>query len=137
MSQALGDEDIWKMIRCGKCKHEFCGKCGEKPHKRQADQDIDCEEYSRWRQENEKGDESFALYMKEKKIFPCPRCHNAGELKSGCKFLYCRCKANFCALCGVQLKEQQHFAHFQNGPNCTGPFGEGCLGPSDTAGVDK
>ena len=26
-------EAIWKNVVCGKCKHEFCGKCGEKPHK--------------------------------------------------------------------------------------------------------
>jgi len=132
----LDREDQWKSITCEKCNHLFCGRCGQRPHKGQADQDIDCAAFSAWLQQNEGIDQSFFEYMKEKKIFPCPKCKMAGELMSGCKFLYCRCTANFCALCGIQLKEPQHFSHFQGGTGCTGPFGEGCLGTVDTAGVD-
>lgn len=132
----LEDERRWKRLKCEKCQHIFCGKCGQRPHKGQKDQNIDCEAFSQWLRDNDKSDEAFSQYMKEKKIFHCPKCKMVGEHQSGCKFLYCRCKANFCALCGIQLKESQHFSHFKDGPGCTGPYGEVCKGTTDTAGVD-
>eukprot|EP01035_Chromulina_nebulosa_P018053 gene18053-23698_t len=134
LRDAVNHEDIWKKIKCEnqQCVHEFCGKCGQKPHKGQKDQDCTCEDYQKWLAENEKGDDEAINYMKNNKIFPCPKCKMYGALESGCKFIYCRCKANFCALCGIQLKEPQHFSHFTNGP-----FGDTCKGVVDTAGVDK
>ena len=61
-------------------------------------------------------------YNKNNIIFPCPHCGNAGVLSDGCKYLYCRCKGHFCALCGVKLTESEHFTHFLNAP-----YGDRCL----------
>eukprot|EP01038_Epipyxis_sp_PR26KG_P011977 gene11977-16031_t len=135
VSGILLDENYWKSITCALCNHVFCAKCGEKPHKGQIELNIDCAAYALWRQENEKGDDSFVEYMKEHKVFPCPECHQGCERNEGCKFLTCKCGSHHCALCGIQLSSNQHYSHFQNGPGCTGPFGEGCLGVADTAGV--
>lgn len=122
-------EDIWKDVKCLNCDHQFCGRCGEAPHKGQNEQNLTCEEFSKWKQENEKADESFEAYLKENKIFSCPSCKLPGVLDgNGCKFLYCRCKSKFCALCGVKLEESQHYTHFKNAP-----FGTDCLGPTDAA----
>lgn len=85
----------------------------QRPHKGQTDQNVTCEEFSTWLAQQDQNDATFATYMKENKIFPCPKCKRPGALGTGCKFLYCHCKANFCALCGIQLKEKQHFSHFQ------------------------
>lgn len=136
LNEVLGEERRWRNITCGNCAHIFCGKCGQRPHKGQPDQDIDCAAYQEWLRQNDQSEQEFRKYLEAQRIFPCPKCKNAGELSTGCKFLYCRCKANFCALCGIQLKQAQHYSHFQNGPGCTGPYGEGCLGLADTAGVD-
>lgn len=132
---AHNNTDVFAKVKCGKCEHEFCGKCGEIPHMKEKELKVSCEEYAKWRKENEEGDESFLKYVKEEKLFPCPKCKRYAELKSGCKFLYCICKSKFCAICGIQLQESQHFTHFKGGPGCTGPFGDGCLGVTDTAGV--
>ena len=134
ITEALEHEAMWKSIQCEKCEHKFCGKCGQKPHKGQKDQNLSCADLAVWIRENDEGEKKFHNMLKEEKIFPCPKCGQAGELRSEaeCKFLYCLCKANFCALCGIQLKEPQHFSHF----GATGPFGTSCLGPVDRAGVD-
>ncbi|CAM9181293.1 unnamed protein product, partial [Ectocarpus fasciculatus] len=113
MSDVLEIETLWCKIRCGNCHHAFCGKCGQLPHKNQPDQDVSCEAKAAWLESNSKGDESLSSYMKDNKLFPCPKCHQAAEWSTGCKFLYCVCKANFCALCGKVLTESQHYSHFQ------------------------
>ena len=134
VTDILNTELIWKSIKCEKCEHTFCGKCGQRPHKGQTEQDVDCTQFSEWLRLNEAGDESFDQFLRDERIFPCPQCGMPGELiKGGCKFLYCRCKANFCALCGVRLNESQHYSHFKDAPGCTGPFGEGCKGVTDSS----
>jgi len=133
--QGAGDEPVWKRVECGapECKHHFCGLCGEKPHKGQKDQDVSCAEFARWREENEKADEEFERYLDTEKnsLQQCPSCLILASLASGCRFVYCKCGARFCFLCGVTLEEANHYSHFQNGKNCTGPFGNGCNGPAD------
>ncbi|CAD8091271.1 unnamed protein product [Paramecium sonneborni] len=47
------------------------------------------------------------------KICRCPKCKNLCEKISGCNFMYCRCKTNFCFLCDVELIEAYHSSHFQ------------------------
>lgn len=132
LSQILNDRDErWASIKCDKCKHRFCGRCGETPHKRQKEQNITCEEFAKWKQENDVSEKQFRELMQQQRIFPCPKCGMAGERGSGCKFLYCHCKAMFCALCGVLLNQSKHYSHFQGGPGCTGPFGEVCRGVED------
>lgn len=125
-------EDLWRSIQCQACSHTFCGQCGQKPHLKQKDQNISCEDLAKWQSENEGADTSFASYMKDNRIFPCPKCSLPVTWESNCKYLYCHCKAaHLCGLCGVQLKEFQHFDHFNGRPH-----GDTCRGPTDTRGVD-
>eukprot|EP01041_Mallomonas_annulata_P006313 gene6313-12772_t len=131
INNVLQDEIRWKKITCGRCGHIFCGKCGQNPHKAQKDQDLSCEKYATWMTENGKSDETFQKYVQEQKIFPCPSCSMYGALESGCKYMFCRCKTNYCALCGLRLNQVQHFSHFLGGPGCIGPFGTVCLGVTD------
>ena len=128
--QEDGDEFLWKSVKCGllSCSKTFCGKCGQPPHKGQSDQNISCEEYAKWVQENANTDETMAAYLKTAAVQKCPKCKNMAELKTGsCKFTYCRCKAKFCFLCGISLSEKEHYSHF-SGPGNTGPFGNTCIG---------
>lgn len=129
---ASNEDAIWNCVTCGLCSHKFCGKCLSVPHKGQKDINITCEEYSKWLLENSKVDESFNEYVKANKVFPCPKCKRMAVLKEGCKFLTCiaPCKCHFCALCGIQLIEKQHHAHFHNEPH-----GDKCKGVTDTEGV--
>ena len=128
--QEDNDELQWKNVLCGllSCNKTFCGKCGQKPHKGQSDQDLTCEEYAKWIQENADIDVTMAEYLKTAAVQKCPKCKNVTELQSGsCKFTYCRCKARFCFLCGITLTEKEHYSHF-SGPGNTGPFGKTCIG---------
>jgi hypothetical protein len=121
-------EEFWKNVECQRpeCKHKFCGKCGEKPHKGQKDQNLTCDQFQAWKKENDASDASFGKFMAENKVHKCPVCKNACVRESGCKYLYCKCSCHLCALCGVELDESQHFAHFKGKP-----FGEECLGLAD------
>jgi hypothetical protein len=123
------EEQQWKSVKCGltECGKTFCGKCGQSPHKGQSDQDVSCEDYAKWLQENSTCDESLAAYLATAAVQRCPSCKNMAEiLGNGCKFMYCRCKAKFCFICGVTLTEKEHYAHFK-GPGCSGPFGVTCI----------
>jgi hypothetical protein len=120
------NEDDWKNLKCQNCSHVFCAKCGERPHKGQKDQNITCEEFHEWRRQNDQAVQAFEKFMAENGVKKCPVCSNAVERKSGCLFLYCTCKGTLCAVCGVELDESQHHAHFNNKP-----FGTACKGPED------
>lgn len=128
LQDVLHLEHTWKSIKCQKCNHQFCGKCGEIPHKAQYEQDLDCISYSKWLELNSKTDDKFKEFIKNNNIFSCPKCKMYGSLESGCKFMYCRCKQCFCALCGLKLNQSNHFNHFINVPGATGPFGNVCVG---------
>jgi hypothetical protein len=128
LQEVLHLEHTWKEIKCQKCAHSFCGKCGQVPHKAQYDQDVDCETYAKWLESNSKTDDNFLAYVENNKLFSCPKCKMYGVLESGCKFMYCRCKENYCALCGQKLTERDHFNHFTGVPGATGPMGNVCVG---------
>mmetsp|Transcript_260 Transcript_260/g.244 ORF Transcript_260/g.244 Transcript_260/m.244 type:complete len:369 (+) Transcript_260:301-1407(+) len=128
ISQEDTDIDIWKSVQCGQCAHKFCGKCGEKPHRAQEDQDITCEKYSEWLASNSEGEKKFQELVSSSKWRRCPVCSCIAELSDGCKFIYCVCGKNFCYLCGVILTQSLHYSHYRGAPGCTGPYGEGCVG---------
>lgn len=82
-------------------------------------------------QENSGSDESLAAYLKTAAVQKCPKCKNVAELiAGGCKFMFCRCKAKFCFICGQELEDRHHYAHY-TGAGHTGPFGMTCLGMAD------
>ena len=59
-------ELLWKKVHCElpSCKNYFCGRCGQKPHKGQKDQNITCEEYAKWMQGEAESDASMTAYLK-------------------------------------------------------------------------
>eukprot|EP00944_MAST-04C_sp_MAST-4C-sp1_P011078 g11078.t1 len=124
------DEKLLYDVTCPRkgCGHKFCGRCGQKPHKNQKDLDLSCEQYADFVRKNDEGLKKFHEFMKKEGLRQCPKCRRVGELKSGCKFVYCTCKANYCYLCGRELHENQHYSHFQKGP-----YGKICYG----GGIDK
>lgn len=127
------DEGVWKSVHCELCKHKFCGRCGEKPHKGMKDQNLSCADYANWVISNAKADEDFEAFLatNAKNLSQCPKCNVLAELTQGCcKFTYCRCGEKWCFLCGVGLEEKNHYSHFQ-GKGCTGPYGNKCCGSED------
>ena len=119
------DDELLNYTVCPRkeCGHAFCGRCGEKPHVNQTDLNLSCEQYADFLQMNDEGLKNFRKFMEQEGLRQCPKCRNVGELKSGCKFVYCPCKANYCYLCGRELLENQHYSHF-----VSGPYGEQCYG---------
>jgi hypothetical protein len=124
--EALEDEEVWRSITCQACQHIFCARCGETPHKGQKEQDITCDQFATWKRENDAGEKELEKYKTEHKVQVCPACKQGAERYDGCKFMTCRCKTNFCDLCGARLNQSKHFTHFYNAP-----FGDKCLGLDD------
>lgn len=119
---------IQKLLDClecmnPECKHTFCGRCGLAPHHRQKDLDVSCQDYAAFCEANDASNEIFEEYLKEQKMKRCPKCLLPAELKSGCHFIRCVCKSNYCYLCGRGLDEKSHYSHFHKGP-----YGKRCFG---------
>jgi len=131
------DPSVWSRIACGgvNCNHEYCGGCGQKPHKGHNNLNLTCAKFAALLEREKtlsEDDVGFQDYIRNSKEFQtCPSCGNAATLqKGGCKFAYCKCRKKFCFLCGVELFDSDHYGHFK-GPGLAGPFGEKCLGPND------
>ena len=105
------------------CGHKFCGRCGQQPHVKQKDLDLSCEQYAKFLKENDEGLKKFHEFIEKEGLMQCPKCRRVGELKSGCKFIYCPYKANYCYLCGRELAENMHYSHYPNGPYADKCFG--------------
>lgn len=114
------DVEIWKAITCGKCAHVFCGRCGAEPHRGQTDLDMSCEEFAR---RDEDADQGFAQWRQDNLSHRCPGCGHCTVKGDGCNYLYCRCKTDFCNLCGVRLNRSIKFEHFFDKP-----YGDKCRG---------
>eukprot|EP01023_Acetabularia_acetabulum_P037482 TRINITY_DN35569_c0_g1_i1.p1 TRINITY_DN35569_c0_g1~~TRINITY_DN35569_c0_g1_i1.p1 ORF type:complete len:342 (-),score=40.28 TRINITY_DN35569_c0_g1_i1:639-1664(-) len=85
-------------FRCPECVFEFCLQCGVDWHK-----GSNCENYQKWRKDNEDGDDKF----KQMKKSACPQCKHAviKQNEWQCNKMYCTlCKIRFCFVC------QQHIA---------------------------
>ena len=110
-------EAVWKKVRCGKCSHEFCGKCGEAPHKGVSlQQDITCADLAR-ELSNINNDSLMLELASDKGYKKCPCCHALTELvEDCCKFVYCRCGKKFCFLCEIELTDKDHYNHFRGKP---------------------
>lgn len=82
-----------KMGRCRKCKMKVCGKCNQKWH---GGKGSECPADS----------ETTALLerAREEGWKRCYSCRTLVELKEGCNHMTCRCKAEFCMVCGLKWK---------------------------------
>jgi len=82
------NEAIWRSVTCGltTCGHTFCGRCGNPNHI------GTCEDYAKWKKENEEADHVFEQMLAKKEFQVCPKCKNATTPTPGaCKFTYCTC----------------------------------------------
>lgn len=130
---------VWCSISCPKCKHHFCGKCGYSPHtsglKEKKPEDLTCTELAAQKSAEGNDECAFDVQAAGIQIKACPDCGNACEKTSGeCNFVYCRCKASFCFLCGMRLEDKDHYKHFRDRPGCVGPFGPVCRNTSTGVG---
>ncbi|KAL0488861.1 hypothetical protein AKO1_013547 [Acrasis kona] len=80
---------------CPKCNKRYCLKCKVEYHNQ-----ITCEQYQKWAQENETSDMAFEEYKKKSNGKPCPTCRHFVEKTMGCDHMSCRCGAKFCYKCG-------------------------------------
>ncbi|MCL7035229.1 hypothetical protein MKW94_004768 [Papaver nudicaule] len=101
------DDDEWMTIReteCPHCRRLFCAKCKVPWHS-----DMDCSEYQEL---IKKGgaieDASLIKLAEQKKWKRCPKCNFYVEKTVGCVHITCRCKYEFCYICGVEWRQQSH-----------------------------
>ncbi|KAL4178831.1 hypothetical protein AMTRI_Chr13g84130 [Amborella trichopoda] len=100
------DEGILTQIReseCPYCRRLFCANCRVPWHS-----GLDCDEFQRLRG-NEEGKNDiihneilFTKLAEGNKWKKCPNCKYYVEKQAGCNHLTCRCKSEFCYLCGSQ-----------------------------------
>jgi len=107
------DQDF---VQCPVCKKEWCSKCGGDKHDK-----VTCEEYKRWKGDNENADQNFEALMAEQMWRRCPHCGMPSERESGCNFMQCRSpicqkKRYWCYVCGLKLAKEDHYSHYQRGP---------------------
>ncbi|KAI9820381.1 MAG: hypothetical protein M1827_006005 [Pycnora praestabilis] len=80
-----------KYGKCGRCRLKVCCLCNGKWHSAK-----DCPK--------DEETKKFAEIAKEKGWQRCFNCSAMVELKEGCNHMTCRCKAEFCILCGLKWK---------------------------------
>ncbi|GLT46214.1 hypothetical protein SLA2020_199870 [Shorea laevis] len=86
---------------CQFCNKLFCAKCGVPWH-----HGIGCEEYGKLGvDERSRDDLRMRELAKEQKWNQCPRCKIYVERTDGCPHMICRCKFEFCYLCGEEWRE--------------------------------
>lgn len=61
-------------ITCHGCQYEWCSECQVEWHK-----DMNCEEYQKWKEENEKEDEAFEEAKNSGYLKKCPNCKKYGK----------------------------------------------------------
>lgn len=82
-------------FKCEKCKKRYCLKCKVDYHIGST-----CEQYEQWAIENGLADELFSDFLSGSKFKKCPGCNRFVEKSFGCNHMTCRCKTEFCYLCG-------------------------------------
>ena len=81
---------------CEICGTEFCVRGCPQPHKGQS-----CEQFLKWKEENDQGDQKFDLMAQQEKLRMCPKCKAWVQKIEGCNYILCRCKHEFCYVCGA------------------------------------
>nr|XP_025884799.1 probable E3 ubiquitin-protein ligase RNF217 [Solanum lycopersicum] len=83
------------LSKCPNCKRLFCFRCKLPWHA-----GFQCEESGALRDEN---DFTFGMLAEREKWQRCPKCRSFVQLSEGCRYITCRCQANFCYKCGMLL----------------------------------
>ena len=80
-----------KYGKCGRCRTKVCGTCNGKWHARR-----ECPK--------DEATQRFAEIAKKEGWQRCFNCSATVELKEGCNHMTCRCRAEFCMVCGLKWK---------------------------------
>jgi hypothetical protein len=80
-----------KCGKCGRCKTKVCVACNGRWHT-----GPDCPK--------DEASQRFAEIAKEQGWQRCFNCSATVELQEGCNHMTCRCKAEFCMICGAKWK---------------------------------
>lgn len=80
--------------KCPTCKKHYCLRCKCEMHT-----GLNCEEYRSMAHLNE-DDKKFMILVKGAKYKQCPNCKFWVEKNEGCDHMTCRCKYEFCYVCG-------------------------------------
>ncbi|KAF0441775.1 E3 ubiquitin-protein ligase arih1 [Gigaspora margarita] len=81
---------------CPMCHESFCPLCRVSWHK-----DLTCEEYQALPlHERSPEDREVLNLAKNERWQRCPKCNMLVQLETGCNHITCRCKAEFCYVCG-------------------------------------
>ncbi|KAF2084966.1 hypothetical protein K490DRAFT_4161, partial [Saccharata proteae CBS 121410] len=81
-----------QMAKCGRCKTRVCVSCNARWHGNTSDCPNDSET------------QRLTEIAKREGWQRCYNCRAMVELKEGCNHMTCRCKAQFCMLCGERWK---------------------------------
>ena len=84
--------------RCPACKKNYCLRCKCEYH-----QNMSCKEYKKIANMGEE-DKRFMFLVKGAKFKQCPSCKFWVEKSDGCDHMTCRCKYEFCYVCGGKYK---------------------------------
>ncbi|CAI0414840.1 unnamed protein product [Linum tenue] len=84
----------WK-ANCPWCRRAFCVRCRVPWHSR-----MDCGKYQRSKAKRE--DKMVVELAKANRWKRCPGCRMYVSKQSGCSHIICRCRAEFCYICGAR-----------------------------------
>ncbi len=88
------DDDL--KFDCPKCLKTYCLKCQCEFHN-----GIICKDYKRKKaKEKDEDEENFLNHARNFKLKQCPECKKWIEKKEGCNHITCKCKYEFCYICG-------------------------------------
>ena len=89
-------EECKKKFDCPECKKSYCIDCKSKWH-----EGMTCQE-NRISNTKLKEDAMFLEHAKTLKMKQCPDCKFWVERNEGCNHMTCRCKNQFCYICGMK-----------------------------------
>jgi len=98
---------------CPSCHFQMCTSCKVPWHAGQS-----CENYQKWKEENEAGDKRMEEMERLGQFKRCPKCTNGVVKSQGCNHMTCRCGTHFCFVCGVDIGASNPYAHFNSSRNC-------------------
>ncbi|KAK6153808.1 hypothetical protein DH2020_013447 [Rehmannia glutinosa] len=93
------DDGIVTECECPRCHRLFCAKCEVSWH-----HGFDCEEFQKL-DLNKKEKEKLKMLAIENKWKECPNCKVFVDKIDGCIHITCRCKFEFCYICGLIWNE--------------------------------
>ncbi|KAL3625262.1 hypothetical protein CASFOL_030716 [Castilleja foliolosa] len=103
-----GVNEVIAESECPECNRLFCAQCKVPWHS-----GINCAEFQKLNKDERSREDILLINLaKNKKWMRCPQCNIFVEKITGCFFITCRCRYNFCYYCG--LANVDHGRHVCN-----------------------